>query len=180
MMEKKANPHKLNWYIAYVKSNQERKDAEVLTRMGQEYYLPIQREIHRWSDRNKIVERLVIPRLIFIRCRECDRIPLKEKVWQIYGFMSNGGPYNPSIVRDVEMETFRAMVEHSGRNVSMSSKPLAVGDHVRITSGPLEGYECELVSIDGTRCLAVRLGVLGTATMDLALDTVEKVEPKAL
>lgn len=179
-MVRKADINKLNWYIAFVKSNQERRAAEVLDRMGQEYYLPIQREIHKWSDRNKIVERLVIPRLIFIRCRECDRIPLKDKVWQICGYMSNGGSYNPSIVRDVEMETFRAMVEHSGRIVSMASKPLAVGDHVKITSGPLAGYECELVSLDGTRCLAVRLGVLGTATMDLALDTVEKIENPSL
>lgn len=177
-MTKKQDPNKLNWYIAYVKANQERKAAEVLARMGQEYYLPIQREVRRWSDRNKIVERLVIPRLIFIRCRECERIPLAEKIWQIYGYMSNGGPYNPAIVRDIEMENFRAMVEHSGRSVSMATSSLAVGDHVKVTSGPLAGMVCELVQVDGARCLAVRLGALGTATMDIALDTVEKVEVK--
>lgn len=175
-MPERSDPNKYHWYIAFVKSCQERKAAEALMHMGKEYYLPIQREIHKWSDRYKIVERLVIPRMIFIRCRDCDRIPIKESVWQICGYMSNGGPYNPSIVRDAEMETFRAMVEHSGRNVSLASAPLAVGDHVRITSGPLAGYECELVSLDGARCMAVRLGVLGTATMDLALDTVEKID----
>lgn len=172
----KPDAKKLKWFIGFVKSNQERKAAEALTKMGVEHYLPIQREIHQWSDRKRIVERLVIPRLIFVRCTEAERLKLKDQLWHIYAFMSNGGPYNPTVVRDQEMETFRAMVEHSGRPVTMSSVPLAVGDHVRITSGPLTGYECELVSIGTGRCLAVRLGVLGTATMDLALDTVEKIE----
>lgn len=175
-MKPKADPNERKWFIAFVKSNQERRTAEVLAMMGQEYYLPIQREIHRWSDRNRIVERLVIPHMIFIRCTEHERTQLLASVWQIYAFMSNGGPYNATVVRDSEMETFRAMVEHSGRNVSMSSVPLAVGDHVRVTSGPLTGYECELISIGSERCLAVRLGAIGTATMDLALDTVEKLE----
>lgn len=177
-MTRKADPNERKWFIAYVKSNQERKTAEVLEKMGKEHYLPIQREIHRWSDRNRIVERLVIPRMIFIRCTEHERVEILASVWQIFAFMSNGGRYNATVVRDAEMETFRAMVEHSGRNVSMSSEPLAVGDHVRITSGPLTGYECELVSIGASRCLAVRLGAIGTATMDLELDTVERIEPK--
>lgn len=175
-MKPKADPNERKWFIALVKSNQERKAAEVLQKMGREYYLPIQREMHRWSDRYRIVERLVIPRMIFVRCTEFEREEAKRLVWQIYGFMSNGGPYNPTFVRDAEMETFRAMVEHSGRNVSMSSVPLAVGDHVKVTSGPLAGYECELISIGTERCLAVRLGAIGIATMDLALDTVEKIE----
>jgi hypothetical protein len=46
---------------------------------------------------------------------------------------------------------------------------------VRVLDGPLAGLECELVSVGGGRCLAVRLGLLGTATMDLDIQTVEKI-----
>lgn len=174
-MTKRTDPNQRNWYIAYVKSCQERKAADALGKLSCEFYLPIQREVHQWSDRKKIVERLVIPHLIFVRCRECDRIPIRTSVSQICGYMSNGGPYNPAVVRDSEMETFRAMVEHSGRPISLANTPLVAGDHVRVTSGPLAGYECELVSVGGARCLAVRLGALGTATMDLSVDSVEKI-----
>lgn len=173
-MTKSSSSQERHWFIAYVKSCHERKVAEALTKAGFVNYLPRQREVHKWSDRRKIVERLVIPRMIFIRCRECDRINAKNVSASILGYMANG-PYNPAIVRDPEMESFMAMVERSGRTVEMAMAPPAPGDRVRVKDGPLAGMECELVEVSGQRCLAVRLGALGTAKLDLALDTVEKI-----
>ena len=175
-MTKKIDPNRLNWYVAYVKSCRERKAAEALDVLGIEYYLPVRREMRKWSDRRKIVEVLLIPRMIFVHCREAQRIRVKADVCHIWGFMSDGGPYNPTIVRDSDMDTFRAMVDRSDRKVAISSEPLVPGDRVRVVSGPLEGYECELVKVSDRRCLAVRLGNAGVATMDLALDDVIKVQ----
>ena len=165
----------LHWYVAYVKSCQERKVAEALGNMGVGYYLPVQREVHQWSDRKKIVARLVLPRMIFIRTTEAGRLGPMRVIPGLLRYMSNKGPYNPVIIRDAEMESFRAMVEHSGRNVSMNGEALVPGDRVRIVHGPLTGYEFELVSIGDARCLGVRLGSLGYATMDLSADALEKI-----
>ncbi len=66
------------------------------------------------------------------------------------------------------------MVEGGGAG-RLSDRPLAPGDRVRVMSGPLTGLECDLVSVGGGRCLAVSLGPLGTATMDLDLESVEKI-----
>ena len=60
-----SDPGKLNWYVAYVKSCSEFKVAEFLEKFGYEYYLPVKREVHQWSDRKKIVRKLVLPRMIF-------------------------------------------------------------------------------------------------------------------
>ncbi len=45
-----SDPGKLNWYVAYVKSCSEFKVAEFLEKFGYEYYLPVKREVHQWSD----------------------------------------------------------------------------------------------------------------------------------
>lgn len=169
------DPLEKHWYIAYVQSCKEKKAAESLGRCGYEYYLPIQKELHKWSDRNKLVDRLVLPRLIFIRCMEHERIPIRQNVHYIAGFMSVRGPYTPAIVRDEEMEIFRRMVE-GGRRVDIQSERPVAGDKVRVVDGPLQGFQCQLIEVDGKRCVAVSLGAVGTATMQLDIDSVEKIQ----
>ena len=162
----------LHWYVGCVRSCQEKNVAQTLNSMSVEYYLPVRREVHRWSDRRKVVECLVIPRFIFIHCKNSERAPIMEAEPRIVRFLASAGVV--SVVRDSEMETFRRMVEGGGV-VRISDQPLAPGDRVRVMSGPLTGLECNLVSVGGGRCLAVSLGPLGTATMDLDLETVEKI-----
>ena len=160
------------WFVARVRSCQEKNVAASLSGKGIESYIPIRREMHRWSDRRKMVDVLLIPRFVFLHCTEKERRTVLSLEPRISGFLSMDG--KPSVVRDNEMEAFMAMVG-SGRGVRVSGEMLAPGDKVRVMSGPLMGMECELVSVGGGRCLAVRLGALGTATMDLDIETVEKI-----
>ena len=46
-----------NWLVVCVQSNREKKTYERLTALGFEAFLPLQEEIHRWSDRSKKVRR---------------------------------------------------------------------------------------------------------------------------
>lgn len=34
--------------------------------MGIENFLPIQQEVHKWSDRRKVVDRVLLPMMIFV------------------------------------------------------------------------------------------------------------------
>lgn len=147
--------------------------AESLATRGVEFYLPIRREVRKWSDRRKIVEVPVVPRFVFIRCEESDRVGILSGEPRIWRFLPFDG--KAAVVRDEEMEAFRRMVEQGGKSVGFTDRPLAPGDRIRVASGPLTGLECELVSVDGNRCLAVRLGLLGAATMDLDLETIERL-----
>lgn len=164
-----------HWFVAYVKSCQERKTAEMLSALGYEHYLPVQRELRQWSDRKKLVERLVLPRMIFVRCTPAERIRTLEEVSNIYRYMTSKGPYTPVIIPDNQMEAFRNMVERGTRKVEVMQAPPVPGDKVKVISGPLAGLECEVVAVSGRRCFVVRLEAIGAATMDIALDTVEKI-----
>jgi len=172
----------LHWYVGLVKPYQERKCAEALTKLGVAHYLPVQREKRKYSDRVKEVERLILPRMIFVRTGEARRIQLLSDVYGLYAFMNDGGPYHPAIVPDRELDEFRFMVEHSEGKVEISSQPFAPGDRVKVIAGPLKGLECELTSVGEKRCMAVRIGRVGTAFLtfspsDLAL--LEMTEEKA-
>lgn len=169
----------LFWYVGFVKPYQERKCAEALSKLGVEHYLPVQREKRKYSDRVKEVERLVLPRMIFIRTTEMRRILLLKDIFGLYAYMNDGGTYHPAVVPDRELEKFRFIVEHGEGKVEVSSSPFAPGDRVKVIAGPLKGLECELTSVGERRCVAVRIGRVGTAFLafspaDLAL--LEKTE----
>ena len=162
-----------HWYVAYVRSCREKVAAEKFRALGYEYYLPIQREVRQWSDRKKIVDKLVIPRMIFVRCTETERRRSLSLVSDLYKYITEKGPFTASIIRDVEMETFRDMVEKGGRDVRIMDRTAKPGDRVRITDGPLLGHEVQVISVTGTRYIAVPLGPIGTATIELETDSFE-------
>lgn len=166
----------LHWFVAYVRSCQERKAAEALEALGAEYYLPRQRVKRQWSDRVKLVEKLVIPRMIFIRTTLSQRVSYLERVRTLYCYMTQGGAYKPVIIPDEQMDAFRHMVEHSSGEVSMTSSPLRPGDRVKIKEGPLEGLEGELVRVKDASCIAVKIDVLGTAIVEIDPGTATKIQ----
>ena len=56
-----------HWYAAYVRLYHEKKISIQLSKMGIENFLPVQEEIHQWSDRRKKIERILIPMIVFVR-----------------------------------------------------------------------------------------------------------------
>lgn len=175
VIKKPVYDNEPKWFVCYVKSCQERKAAEALLKLGFECYLPIVREVHQWSDRKKIVERLVLPHMIFIHCKPSERVSAVEQVGVLTRFMSDGrGAYHPVVVPDSQMDAFRAMVESGDRSVAVISTPLAAGDVVVVNEGPLTGYKCQITAVSGRKCYAVALGALGTAVMELPASSVTK------
>ena len=175
-----SGPDTLHWYVAYVKSCQEKKTAEALGRLGLEYFLPIQKVRRKWSDRFKDVDQILIRGMIFIHCKDADRYRILEQVVPLYAFMTDRatgktGSAAVAIIPDAEMNSFMFMVGHAGGSVRISTERFSPGDKVRITEGPLSGLECEVIKVDGQKTAIVRLGALGSALVNLSLDTIHKV-----
>jgi hypothetical protein len=42
--------HSKRWYVALVRMHHEKKVAERLDKMGIENFVPVQQEVHQWSD----------------------------------------------------------------------------------------------------------------------------------
>lgn len=170
----------LHWFVAYVRSCCERKAGDFFEKLGLESFVPVRKEIHKWSDRRKVIDRVLLPHLVFVRATEENRRKSASQNPYVTGYMSANRPgselpYKPAVVGDVEMDMFRAFLQDGSSPVDIYSGDLAPGDRVRIVSGPLEGRECELVSVEGRKCLASRLGLLGTAVVEISADMVRKI-----
>lgn len=171
------NADELHWFVACVKTCCERKAGEFFGRLGYEVYLPCRREVRGCPDREKFVERLVLPHMIFVHTTEKGRIQSLKLNPYLTCYMSRSrGPFNPAVVRDEEMDMFRAMVDCGGNTLAITKERLAEGDRVRIVKGPLEGRECELVYVQGRKCIASRLGILGAALIEIGVDSVCKID----
>ena len=149
------------WLVAIVRICHEKKTGERLTKMGIENFLPIQQEVHQWSDRRKIVDRVLLPMMIFVHV---DLQEQKEVLTlsSISRYMVLRGESTPAVIPDQQMLRFKFMLDYSDETISMSTSPLA-------------GLEGELVHVNGKSKVAVRLTMLGCACVDIPAGCVEPV-----
>ena len=140
--------------------------------MGIENFLPVQQEVHQWSDRRKVVERVLLPMMIFVHV---DLYEQKEvlTLGSISRYMVLRGESTPAVIPDEQMARFRFMLDYSEEAVCMNDTPLARGEKVRVIKGPLSGLVGELVTVGGKSKIAVRLNMLGCACVDMPIGYVE-------
>lgn len=162
----------LHWFAAYTKVHQEKKAAEKAGRLDgvSEFFIPMRKAMHKWSDRTKIVDEILIPNMIFVRCTELARIDILRYVPQIFAFVNLKGPYNPLIVPDRQIADFQKLCRNS--NESLDFTKMAAGCRVRVIGGPMEGMEGTLVTKENLHVFAVEIDNIGYATV--------KVDPAVL
>lgn len=165
-----------HWYIAYTRSCQDKNVAAALSARGYEVFVPLRKEVRQWSDRKKVVDRLLIPRMVFVRCTELERRNSASDIPYITRYLTEKpGSYKAAIVPDQQMDAFMAMVASVGGEVTVIDRPLSPGDLVRVKHGALEGKVAELVKVEGRDCLAVRLPILGAACVQIDRNSVELI-----
>lgn len=166
----------LHWFVLNVKPFMEKKAAAGLESMGIEYYLPVQRTRRRWSDRYKVTDKLVIPRLLFIRTTHRDRLlPLKTLTY-LRGYVTKRGTSVPIIIPDKQMSDFIFAVTNIDGDMSLNTSSFKKGDYVVIVSGPLRGLKCQLVEVHGKKVIAVDMSELGMLTFEIEKSLIEIVK----
>ena len=169
--------HSKRWYVALVRMHHEKKVAERLEKMGIENFIPVQEEIHQWSDRRKKVETVLLPMMVFVHVTPKERMQVLT-LSTVSRYMVMRGESTPTIIPNDQMARFRFMLDYSEEAVCMNSAPLARGENVRVIKGPLTGLIGELVTINGKSKIAVRLNMLGCACVDMPIGYVEPVKPR--
>ena len=167
-----------HWFVGYVQYCHEQRVADKLSKKGVEYYLPMQKKKKQWSDRIKTVNVMIMPRYIFIRCKPSERIPLLQDIYDLKSYMMDKVGHTPVVIRDDQMDKFRKMVDYETLSVVVDPTQFEPGELVRVVCGPLADQEFELVDVNGTKCIALALGLLGTARMEIPLSYIEKVNKK--
>ena len=169
--------HSKRWYVALVRMHHEKKVAERLSKMGIDSFVPVQQEIHQWSDRRKLVETVLLPMMVFVHADPKERMAALT-LSTVSRYMVLRGEGKPAVIPDEQMARFRFMLDYSEEAICMSYSPLARGKKVRVIKGPLTGLVGELVALDGKNKIAVRLDMLGCACVDMPVGYVEQIDER--
>lgn len=167
----------MEWYVAYVRSCQERNVAARLASLGIEGYVPIRKEWRQWSDRKVLKDKMLLPRVVFIHCDETARLGIFKDVPYIVAFMTDRESHRPVVIPDRQMDDFRRVVGGSASPVEIkTTSGYSAGDRVRVTDGPLKDMECEVISVKNRTFLCISLGILGTAVTEIEASQIEKIQ----
>ena len=157
-------PLSAHWYAIQTRYRFERKVTAQLRSQGLETFLPLLKEIHHWSDRQKRVDAPLFPGYMFVRLDQSSLIQKQFlKTVGTIGLITFGGEAAP--VPNKQIDDLRKLLS---QNLPCALHPfLKVGQKVRIRGGCLDGVEGILeeaghknlvISIDSIqRAIAMRI-----------------------
>jgi transcription antitermination factor NusG len=150
-------PQEEHWYAVQTRARHEKTVAERLQEQGVTTFLPLVKEVHRWSDRRKVVELPLFSCYVFVKLsptsQDRARVYRMDRVFQIVGVRGEGTP-----IPDEQIQAIRTLVE---QDLPWSFHPfLKIGQRVRIRGGAMDGVEGVLLSRNGDRTLVVSVDVI--------------------
>ncbi|MBP6455114.1 MAG: UpxY family transcription antiterminator [Chitinophagaceae bacterium] len=139
------------WFVVYTKSRCEKKVVENLTKAGIENYLPLRKEIVQWSDRKKVVEKIIIPSYVFVKIKENEY----RDVRMINGVV-NFVYWNkkPAILKSNEIRNLKLFIENEGKLI-IENYNTYLGNIVIINEGIFSGYLAEITQIKQNKIVLV-------------------------
>jgi len=146
-----------NWYALQTRARHEKMVAHRLQQRGVTAFLPLATEVHRWSDRKKVVELPLFSCYLFAKLLPTNEDRLRalcvDGVLRLVGVRAEGTP-----IPDEQIDAVRALVEGQ---LPWGAYPfLNIGQRVRIRSGALSGVEGILVSRNGDRTLVISVDAI--------------------
>jgi len=140
------------WYAVHTRSQHEKAVVNQLERNGIETFLPLISEVHRWSDRRKIVQLPLFSCYAFVHMQLMPELWYKlTRIGGVLGFVGARGEGIP--IPESQIENIRALLSS---DVPYTLCPfLQVGQRVRIRGGMLDGIEGVLVARNGECTLVI-------------------------
>ena len=163
------------WLAAIVQMNCEKKVAAKLDKLGIKNYVPVQKEVHQWSDRRKNIERVVIPMIVFVRLAKTEEDDFRRHSF-IHKFVTYPGVKELATpIPDEQIERLKFLLDNADAKVSIVNN-LKIGDKVRIVRGPMKGLEGELSQIEENKpVVAIRIEGLGYACVSVEKINLERI-----
>lgn len=167
--------HPKRWIAAIVGMNGERKASKQLADLDIEHYVPMQTEVHKWSDRRKKVTKVIIPMVVFLHIAESEEHQVIRHPF-IHKFLKYpGAKGHATVIPDEQIETLQFLLGNATTPVSFSSS-LKPGDPVRVFCGPLMGLTGTVAEDDGSDFYEIQcpIPILGATTVKVNKSEVEK------
>jgi transcriptional antiterminator NusG len=178
----KPSPRKINaanmknkkdWYAVYTRPRWEKKVSSALTKKHIENYCPLNKEIHQWADRKKVVYEPLFNNYVFVYANKSQYQPIRQTEG-ILNFVYWLG--TPARISEGEIESIRHFLQEH-EHVDIDKIEVNVNDTVRIITGPLIHYNgsVEEVRRNTVKLLLPSLGYMLVA--EVAKKSIEIIEP---
>jgi transcription antitermination factor NusG len=155
MILKQSTNKDTAWYAIHVRSRFEKAVSWNLRGKGYEEFLPLYVRRARWSDRIKDVQLPLFPGYVFCQFDVNHRLPILT-VPGVNAIVGIGK--TPTAIEPVELESVRSvLLSHT------QCEPwpyLAIGERVRVESGPLAGTEGIVQLIKNVYRLVISINLL--------------------
>jgi len=146
------------WYALQIAPKRLFTIQAALERRGIETYLPVFTVEVKWSDRVKVVERPLFPGYVIARF-SLTAAPEILAIAGVIQILNNN--LHPEAIDDAEIASLRRVLA----DVLRPSEPcaFALGEKVRIESGPLAGVTGMVVRTKGQQRLVIGISLLNRA-----------------
>lgn len=150
-------PDYKKWHVIVSHTIHYKKAAATLEKLGLSFYLPLQRQLHKWSDRKKWVNVPIFSPYIFLFTNNTERKLLFQSC-NFFSFLSCEG--NPVTVKLEEVEKVKFLCDYSS-DMKMEQSSAKKGDKVEVIKGPFLGMTGYALQEHGKHRFMVLLTGLG-------------------
>ncbi len=163
------------WFVLFVRTNQEKTTASRLDHLQIEHFLPCFRSLRQWKDRRVTLEMPLFPGYVFVHLPHAERMRVLTLPNVLY-FVGSGS--SPAILTDEEIAWIGRGLQ-SGNAVPHEC--LNEGQRVVIMSGPLAGMKGILQRRVNNARVVISLDSIGRGfAVEVDLESVRALENKAL
>jgi len=145
------------WYAIHTRARHEKSIATRLESQRFTTFLPLVSEVHRWSDRRKVVELPLFSCYVFVRLHA--NVEERLRILRLDGVISFVGVgWEGTPIPEAQIDTVRSLL---AQQLPCCVHPFVkIGQRVRIRGGALDGVEGTLLSRNGDRTLVVSIDAI--------------------
>ena len=149
------------WYLVYSKPQQERVALENLSRQEYLTYLPFLHTRKRYRGKRRTVVEPMFPRYLFVYLSNTDQDWGPIRSTKGVAHLIRFGSVPARVPRDL-VDALRSREDDFGVQ-TLPEPSYRQGDRVRISEGPMAGYEAIFAATTGKERVLLLLEIAGTA-----------------
>jgi transcription antitermination factor NusG len=149
----------IGWYALYVKSRWEKNVYESLKDISLESFLPQIKTVKQWSDRKKTILKPLFPSYVFVNINTSLEFHKALSVNGACAYIRFGKEY--ARVTEKEINQIKLLIgDKNISDIETNVELPKIGEVKKITYGPLNGLDCEIIKADNHNKIIVRIDSL--------------------
>jgi transcriptional antiterminator RfaH len=144
------------WHVVFVKSHHEKKVNLRLKQLNIDSFLPMVSTVRQWSDRKKKVLVPLFPGYVFVNISATNEYGKALSVSGVLNFLYQDSKF--ALVKENEIKNIQRILDLDNiADVETVSFEAKEGDRVKITEGPLQGIECQILNANNKKKILVSI-----------------------